>query len=293
MRRSMLFLPGNTPNIIMNADVLDADSVILDLEDAVAPDQKDAARILVRNTLKTMEFRDCEVIVRINPLSSGEWQQDLDEIIPCRPAIIMPTKISCSQDVQQIAEYMENVEKKAGNPVGSTRIMPLIETARGVENSYHIAEADPRVCAIFIGCEDLTADLCCERTKAGNEVFYARSRVVCAARAAGIDVYDTPFTDINDDAGLRKDAVFAKGLGYTGKACISPRQVDIVNEVFSPSEEDIAYARMVFEAIEEGKKLGRGAVALHGKMIDKPIVDRAAHVLEMASHMKKEVFPDD
>lgn len=232
MRRSMLFLPGNTPNIIMNADVLGADSVILDLEDAVAPDQKDAARILVRNTLKTMEFRDCEVIVRINPLSSGEWQQDLDEIIPCRPAIIMPTKISCSQDVQQIAEYMENVEKKAGNPVGSTRIMPLIETARGVENSYHIAEADPRVCAIFIGCEDLTADLCCERTKAGNEVFYARSRVVCAARAAGIDVYDTPFTDINDDAGLRKDAVFAKGLGYTGKACISPRQVDIVNEVF-------------------------------------------------------------
>ena len=274
MRRSMLFLPGNTPNIIMNADVLGADSVILDLEDAVAPDQKDAARILVRNTLKTMKFQDCEVIVRINPLSSGEWQQDLDEIIPYRPAIIMPTKISCSQDVQQIAAYMGTVEKKAGNPVGSTRIMPLIETARGVENSYHIAEADPRVCAIFIGCEDLTADLCCERTKAGNEVFYARSRVVCAARAAGIDVYDTPFTDINDGEGLRKDAAFAK-------------------EVFSPSEEDIAYARMVFEAIEEGKKLGRGAVALHGKMIDKPIVDRAAHVLEMASHMKKEVFPDD
>ena len=192
MRRSMLFLPGNTPNIIMNADVLGADSVILDLEDAVAPDQKDAARILVRNTLKTMKFQDCEVIVRINPLSSGEWQQDLEEIIPYRPAIIMPTKISCSQDVQQIAAYMGTVEKKAGNPVGSTRIMPLIETARGVENSYHIAEADPRVCAIFIGCEDLTADLCCERTKAGNEVFYARSRVVCAARGAGIDVYDTP-----------------------------------------------------------------------------------------------------
>ncbi len=293
MRRSMLFLPGNTPNIIINADVLGADSVILDLEDAVAPDQKDAARILVRNTLKFMKFKGCEVIVRINPLSTSEWQEDLEKIIPYRPAIIMPTKIGSAQDVREISNSIEKIEKQAGCLEGFTKIMPLIETAQGVENSFHIAEADPRVCAIFIGCEDLTADLCCERTKAGKEVFYARSRIVCAARAAGIDAYDTPFTDINDDAGLREDAAFAKGLGYTGKACISPRQVDIVNEMFSPSQKDIIYARMVFEAIAEGKRQGRGAVALHGKMIDKPVVDRAAHVLEMASQMKKEVFPDD
>ena len=289
----MLFLPGNTPNIIMNADVLGSDSVILDLEDAVAPDQKDAARILVRNALKTMDFGLCEIIVRINPISSGLWKEDLEEIIPHRPAVIMPTKIGESGDVEQIAAYIGKIEEQAGIPVGTTKIMPLIETARGVENSFHIAEADPRVCAIFIGCEDLTADLCCERTAEGNEVFYARSRIVCAARAAGIDAYDTPFTDINDKDGLRKDARFAKGLGYTGKACISPRQVDIVNEVFSPSEEDILYAKRVFQAIEEGKRIGRGAVALDGKMIDKPIVNRARHVLEMAAKIHKEVAADE
>lgn len=289
MRRSMLFLPGNTPNIIMNADVLGADAVILDLEDAVAPNQKDAARILVRNALKTMDFAGCEVIVRINPLSSGMWEEDLEEIIPCKPDIIMPTKIGSSQDVQQIAACITRIEEKHQIEKGHTKIMPLIETARGVENSFHIAEADARVCAIFIGCEDLTADLCCERTKEGQEVFYARSRVVCAARAAGIDVYDTPFTDINDSEGLRKDSEFAKGLGFTGKACINPRQVDIVNEVFSPSEEAIAYARRVFQVIEEGKRMGRGAVALDGKMIDKPIVDRARRVLEMAESIQKKV----
>jgi len=288
MRRSMLFLPGNTPNIVVNADYMGADSVILDLEDAVSPDQKDAARILVRNALKNMEF-SCEVIVRINPISSGMWQEDLDEIIPQKPDIIMPTKIGSSQDVQLISSYMGEVEKRSGIPEGTVKLMPLIETARGVENSFHIAEADKRVVAIFIGCEDLTSDLQAPRTQEGLEVFYSRSRIVCAARAAGVEAYDTPFTDINDSEGLRKDAEFAKGLGFTGKACISPRSVDIVNEVFSPSEKDIAYAKRVFEVIAEGKARGRGAVSLNGKMIDKPIVDRAAHVLEMARAMGKEI----
>lgn len=287
MRRTMLFLPGNTPNIIINADVLGADSVILDLEDAVSPDQKDAARVLVRNALKYMDFGSCEVIVRINPLSSGMWQEDLEEIIPLRPSVIMPTKVSAAQDVAHIAAYITETEKKAGIPIGTTKIMPLIETAQGVENAYAIALADTRVCAIFIGCEDLTADLRCTRTQAGTEVFYHRSRIVCAARAAGIEAYDTPFTDINDSQGLRKDAEFAKGLGYTGKACISPRQVDIVNEVFSPSAADIEYAKLVFKVIAEAKEQGRGAVSLKGKMIDKPIVDRAAFVLEMAKALGK------
>ncbi len=288
MRRTMLFLPGNTPNIIINGDVLGSDSVILDLEDAVAPDQKDAARILVRNTLKNMDFKGCEIIVRINPLSSGMWQEDLDEIIPCGPQVIMPTKVDDSQTIVEIATYITALEQKHGMPLGATKIMPLIETARGVENAFHIAEADKRVCAVFIGCEDLTADLRCVRTQASTEVFYARSRVVCAARAAGIEAYDTPFTNINDDEGLRLDAEFGKGLGYTGKACISPRQVDIVNEVFSPSLDDIAYAKQVFRAIAEGKALGKGAVSLKGKMIDKPIVDRAAYVLEMAKALGME-----
>ena len=158
---------------------------------------------------------------------------------------------------------------------------------------FTFLEADSRVCAIFLGCEDLTADLCCERTKDGHEVHYARSRVVCAARAAHIDVYDTPFTSINDMDGLEKDAKFAKSLGFSGKACINPRQVETVNRVFSPSDEAIIYAKRVFQALEDAKKMGRGAVALDGKMIDKPIVDRARYVLEMASKLNKEVNIDE
>lgn len=281
MRRTMLFLPGNSPNILLNADILGSDSIILDLEDAVSPEEKDSARILVRNALRDMGFQNCEIIVRVNPIGSGMWMDDLDAIIPCRPNCILPAKINCAEDIHQFSEYIAKVERENGIEEGSTLLIPLLETAMGVEHAYEIATADKRVTALFIGCEDLTADMRCVRTEEGTEIFYSRCRVVSAARAAGIDAYDTPFTDINDDEGLTKDAEFAKGLGFTGKACISPRQIKIVNTVFSPSKADVEYAHEVFEAIRIGKEQGKGAVSLRGKMIDKPIVDRAAYVLEM------------
>ena len=206
MRRSMLFLPGNTPNIIVNAEILGADAVILDLEDAVAPAEKDSARILVRSAISRMGFGKCEVIVRINSTDTDDWRKDLDAILPVKPNLIMPPKTGSAEDVLRVDAYMSEIEEKLGLPERSVGLIPLIETARGVENAYAIASACPRVKAIFLGGEDLTADLHCKRTKGGEEIRYARSRMVMAARAAGVEVYDTPFTDVNDDEGIYDDA---------------------------------------------------------------------------------------
>ncbi len=282
MRRSMLFLPGNTPNIIVNGEILGADAVILDLEDAVAPAEKDSARILVRNAIKYMGFGKCEVIVRINAIDTAFWQKDLDAIIPVRPSLIMPPKTACAADVLAVDAYITHLEEKLGMENGTVGLIPLIETALGVENAYQIASACKRVKAIFLGGEDLTADLRCKRTKEGQEIFYARSRMVVAARAAGVEVYDTPFTDVNDDEGIYTDAQLAKSLGFTGKASISPRHVKAINEVFSPSMKDIDYAYEVMEAIRIGKEQGKGAVSLRGKMIDAPIVARAQQTIDAA-----------
>lgn len=285
MRRSMLFLPGNTPNIIVNGEILGADAVILDLEDAVAPTEKDSARILVRNAIGLMGFGKCEVIVRINSTDTDFWKKDLDAIIPVKPTLIMPPKTGCAEDVRRVDDYITQLEEKLGMPRNTVKLIPLIETALGVENAFSIASASDRVAAIFLGGEDLTADMRCKRTKEGNEINYARCRMVMAARAAGVDVYDTPFTDVNDDEGIYVDAQYAKSLGFTGKASISPRHVKAINAVFSPSQKDIDYAYEVMEAIRIGKEQGKGAVALRGKMIDAPIVARAEQTIAMAEEL--------
>ena len=285
MHRSMLFLPGNSPNILLNADFLGSDSIILDLEDAVAPTEKDAARILVRNAITSLGYTR-EVIVRINPVESPYWQKDLRAIIPVKPDMIMPTKVGCAADVKIVADFITQLEKEFGMEEGGVKMIPLIETALGVENAYEIASADSRVTAIFLGGEDFTADMRCKRTKEGTEIFYARSRMVLAARAAGVDVYDTPWTDVEDYDGLIEDAKFAKSLGFTGKSSISPRHIPFINEVFSPTEEEIQYARDVFACIEKAKAEGKGVVSLRGKMIDAPIVARARQVLEAAEAIR-------
>jgi len=282
MRRSMLFLPGNNPNMLINGNCLGADSVIFDLEDAVSPDEKDAARILVRNTMRYMDFRGCEIIVRINSVDTPYWQKDIDAILPYGPGLILLPKTGSAADVLVADAYITQMEEKLGLKIGTVGLMPLIETALGVENAFAIASAANRVKALFLGAEDLTADLQCKRTKEGREIEYARTRLVMAARAAGVDVYDTPFTDVNDDEGIEVDANLAKSLGFSGKASISPRHVDVINRVFSPTLAEIDYAYEVMEAIALAKKQGKGAIALRGKMIDAPIVMRAQRTIAMA-----------
>ena len=288
MRRSMLFLPGNTPNMLINGNTLGADAVILDLEDAVSPAEKDAARILVRNTMRYMDFKGCEIIVRINSIDTPYWKQDIRQILPEKPAMLLLPKTNTAEDVMEADAYITQVEALLGLETNSVGLMPLIETAQGVENAFLIAKAANRVKALFLGAEDLTADLQCKRTKEGREIEYARTRLVVAARAAGIDVYDTPFTDVNDDEGIVKDAQLAKALGFTGKASISPRHVEVINSVFSPTMKEVDYAYEVMDAIALAKEQGKGAIALHGKMIDAPIVARARQTIAMAEALGME-----
>lgn len=282
MRRSMLFIPGNTPNLLINGNCLGADSVIFDLEDAVSPAEKDSARILVRNTMRYLDFRGIEIVVRINSTDTPYWKLDLDEIMPEKPADILLPKTNSRDDVIAVDLYMAEVEDKLGLKRNTVKLMPLIETALGLENAFDIASCCERISGLFLGAEDLTADLHCKRTKEGKEIDYARSRMVACARAAGVEVIDTPFTDINDDEGIYTDASYAKALGFSGKSAISPRHVGAINEVFSPSEKEIAYAYEVMEAIKTAKEQGRGAIALHGKMVDAPIVSRAEQTIAMA-----------
>ena len=282
MRRSMLFLPGNTPNMLINGNCLGSDAIIFDLEDAVSPAEKDAARILVRNTLRYMDLRGCETIVRINSIDTPYWQKDLDTVLPQQPNLILLPKTNSAADVLAADAYMTALEEKLGLAANTVGLMPLIETALGVENAFAIATASKRVQALFLGAEDLTADLQCKRTKESREIEYARTRLVVAARAAGVAVYDTPFTDVNDDEGIWVDARVAKALGFNGKASISPRHVDVINQVFSPTQKEIDYAYEVMDAITLAKEQGRGVIALHGKMIDAPIVARAQQTIAAA-----------
>lgn len=288
MRRSMLFLPGNNPNMLINGNCLGADAIIFDLEDAVSPAEKDAARILVRNTMRYMDFHGCELIVRINSIDTPYWKQDIDAILPYKPALILLPKTGTPEDALEADAYITEVEAKLGMEKNTVGLMPLIETAMGVENAFRIASCTKRVKALFLGAEDLTADLQCKRTKEGREIEYARTRLVVAARAAGVDVYDTPFTDVNDDEGIVTDAELAKALGFTGKASISPRHVEVINSVFSPTQKEVDYAYEVMEAIALAKSQGKGAIALHGKMIDAPIVARAERTIAMAEALGME-----
>ncbi len=280
MIRSLLFLPGNSARMLDKGPFLNADGVILDLEDAVAPTEKDAARILVRNALAAVDFRGRKVVVRINSISeNGFWKEDLREIVPLRPDFIMPPKTSTPEDVLTISREIDALEEEHGLPAGAIRLIPLLETCLGIENAFSIATASPRIYALFLGAEDLTADMHSVRTKEGNVIAYAIARIVTAARAAGVECYDTPYTDVNDDEGLLADAKLARSLGFTGKISINPRHLDGINLTFSPTAEEIAYAHEVLDIFEEAKRQGKGAVALHGKMIDMPIVMRAQQVV--------------
>lgn len=286
IRRTMLFIPGNNPSMILNGDVFGSDSIIYDLEDAVSPGEKDSARILVRNILSRGKFNNVERVIRINSLNTEFWKKDIDEILPIGIDAILLPKSEKKEDIYAVEAYIKEVGEKLNIDTSKVSIIPLIESALGVENAFEIGKSSKKISALFLGAEDLTASLGAKRTKKGDEIFYSRSRLVVAGRAAGIDIIDTPFTDVNDDEGLKIDAKFAKDLGFTGKSVISPRHIDAVNEVFTPSLEDYEYAKRVLYTIEKAEKEGKGVVALDGKMIDAPIVNRAKQVIHMWDNIR-------
>lgn len=281
LRRSMMFVPGNNPGMIADARIYGADSIMFDLEDSVAYTEKDTARFLVHNALKTLNFGKKEIVIRINDLASGLGIQDLEAIIPAGVHVVRLPKTDSAQDVVDCEREIARIEKKHGIPVGATGMMAAIESANGVLSAREIAHASDRLIGIALGAEDYVTDLKTTRSD-GIELLFARSMILNAARSAGIAALDTVYSDVNDEEGFLAEATLVKKLGFDGKSVINPRQIQPLHRCFMPSEKDLAKARAVMEAIEEAHRRGSGVISLKGKMIDKPVVIRAQRLIALA-----------
>jgi citrate lyase subunit beta / citryl-CoA lyase len=278
-RFSRLYLPGNNPGLMINAGLHSANGVILDLEDSVAPDKKDEARILVRNALRQVNFMGAERMVRINQGNAG--LKDLQCVIPNNVNLVLLPKCETGEQVKQTDAWINELKSKLKikNPVF---IMPIIESALGIENSFEISRASKNNVALAIGLEDFTADMGVQRTPEGSESLFARSRLVIAAKAAGLQPIDSVFSDIGDMEGLKRNVLLSKGLGFEGMGCIHPRQIRIINQGFAPDDAEIEKSKKIVLAFEEASKKGLGVVALGSKMIDPPVVLRAQKTIDLA-----------
>jgi len=276
----MMFVPGNNPGMIRDAHIYGADSLMFDLEDSVAYTEKDAARFLVYNALKTLNFGNKETVVRINDLSSGLGVEDLEAVVRARVQVVRLPKTDCAQDVIDCEREIARIEKEAGIPVGSTGMMAAIESANGVLNAAEIARASDRLIGIALGAEDYVTDLKTTRSD-GTELFFARCMILNAARAAGIAALDTVYSDVNNEEGFLAEVSLIRKLGFDGKSIINPRQIEPLHRAFVPSEKDLNKARAVMEAIAEANRRGSGVASLKGRMIDKPVVTRAKRLLEL------------
>jgi len=281
-RRSLLFMPGDSRRKIEKATTLPVDSVIMDLEDGVALSRKDAARTTVAQALVELDFGPRERLVRINPVSTSFSRQDLDATIIAQPDGYVIPKVESAEDLLSVSHYLDEMERLYRWPKEGLRLLAIIETARGIMNLAGIVGATPRLEALMFGAEDLAGDMGVTRTRAGWEVFHARSAVVIAAAAYRLQAIDTVFIDLNDLDGLAEECRFARQLGYIGKMAIHPRQVPVINAGFSPTEEEIAQARRLVAAHEAHQAGGAGAFELDGKMVDMPMVRAAMRVLERA-----------
>lgn len=282
LRRTMLYAPGHNPALIKDAYIYGSDAVMFDLEDAVSLHEKDTARLLVYHVLKTIDMGATETVVRINGLDTPYGREDIRAIVRARPNVIRIPKTETAQDVHDVEELVEAEERAAAIPLGTIKLMAAIESPIGVLHAYDIAKASERLIGIALGAEDYATSLKTSRSKEGTELLFARGMVLNAARAAGIYALDTVFSDLNDEDGFRREVQLIKQLGFDGKSIISPRQIAIVHEVFAPTEQEILSAQRILHAIEEAEKRKSGVIALDGKMIDKPIVDRAYRTLELA-----------
>jgi citrate lyase subunit beta/citryl-CoA lyase len=280
-RHSRLYLPGDQPKLFINAAIHKPDGLILDLEDSVAPNKKDDARILVRNALRSIDFMRSERMVRINQLPMG--LEDLKEIVPQKVDVILIPKVETPIQIYDIEKKIDEISGKVQEESRDIFFMPIIESGLGIINAYLIATASLRNVALAIGLEDYTADIGVQRTNEGRESFFARSMIVNAARAAGIQAIDTVFSDVDDMEGLKNSVVEAKSLGFDGKGCIHPRQIAVVHQAFAPDEKEIERAKKVVLAFEEAELRGLAVVSLGSKMIDPPVVKRALRTIDLAT----------
>lgn len=283
LRRSMLFVPGDNAGMLSTSFIYKPDSVMFDLEDAVAPSEKDSARLLVYQALRHPAYQDIETVVRINELNTEFGLKDLQAAVRGGANIIRLPKTENAIEIQQLDLQVEQIEKACGRPVGDTKVMAAIESASGVVNAVAIATASPRMVAIAIAGFDYLVDMHTKRSNGSEpELFYARAAILNAARAAHIDAFDVAYGDVDDDEGFLREVAIAKDLGFDGKSLIHPKQIDLLHRAYAPTPEEVNHARRVLAAADEAHRKGLGVASLDGKMIDPPVIDEAQMVLERA-----------
>lgn len=288
LRRTRLYIPGNNPAMIQNAVVYGADSLIFDLEDSISLDEKDSARHLVRNALLTLDFEESEVTVRINSLDTEYFIKDLEAIVPTKPDGLLLPKTQLFDELIRVDDLISEIEEKSNIPIGTVKLMPIIESAKGVLNVEKIVEA-PRVVALGLGGEDLVADIGAKRTKHGKELEYISSKIILACAANKIQAIDTVFTDVNDTEGLYEATLRAIEIGFQGKSVIHPSQIEHVHRAFSPSQEEIDRAKRIVKAYKDAKKKGLGVISVDGRMVDLPVVRRSEKILKWAEASQQKI----
>lgn len=282
LMRTSLYAGGTSPVKMIQAGFYNEDCLVYDLEDSVSAGEKDAARFLVYNAVKYQRPEGKYVLIRVNGLYSKELDEDLEAAVRAEPDAIRIPKVEYAEEVQRVDAKITAIEEKAGLPVGKIRLWCNIESYLGVLNAREIAKASPRVAAMALGAEDFTASMSAQRTKPGWEIFYARNAILMACREAGISAQDAVFSDINDQEGLSKDLEMTRTLGFDGKTCVHPRQIDKVNACFTPSAKEIKNAVRVLEALDEAAKNHTGVCVLDGSMVDKPMEIRAKTTIAKA-----------
>lgn len=278
----MLFVPGNHPGMIQSASVLGADTIILDLEDAVSLGEKDSARKLVAKALDQWSFKTTEVAVRLNPVTTAFGLLDLTAMLEAgvHPHLLLIPKAEVPS-IREVEARLCAYEAQTGEKL-ALKLFALIESASGVETIHEILQASPRLEGVLFGGEDYTSDMGIVRTPGGVEIEYARNKVAVACKVHGVDAVDTPFTDVDNHGGLLEDAKKAKALGFTGKAAINPRQVSVIHKGFAPDPAEVRYALRVLEAMKDAEAEGKGVFSLEGKMVDAPIIQRARQTADLA-----------
>lgn len=283
LRRTMMFLPASNPGMVKEAYIYGADSIMFDLEDAVAVTEKDSARFLVYNALRTIDYGNTELVVRVNGLDTPFGRDDIEAVVRAGVHVVRLPKTERKEDIHAVEAVIEEVERKCGRVVGSTKMMAAIESPIGIINAYEIATASKRLIAVALGAEDYVTNMKTKRYADGMELLGARSQIIIAARAAGIYAIDTVYTEVDNEEGFRREVELIKQLGFDGKSVINPRQIKPVHEIYTPTPEEIKKSIAVVNADREAKEKGLGVISLNGKMIDKPIVERAERVLQLAA----------
>ena len=281
LRRTMMFVPGANAAMLRDAPLYGADSIMFDLEDAVSLKEKDSARVLVHSALKTFDYGNIEIVVRINALDAG-GAEDIEAMVLAGVDVIRLPKTETAQDIIDVEAVITEVEQQNDIPVGTTKMMAAIESAEGVLNAPAIAKSSTRLIGIALGAEDYVTNMKTRRHPDGQELFFARSMILHAARAAGIAAIDTVYSDVDNTEGFEAEVRLIKQLGFDGKSVINPRQIPLVNTIYAPTEKEIQNAKEVIWGIREAEAKGSGVITVNGKMVDKPIVERAERVIALA-----------